>query len=115
MSTQAELSPLARKVYEAVTQDGMCGPCLIDTADAFPVVPGDSAMSEFERDIRDWGVVMGVAYGIARGEDPYESRDSVLARALPAAKEAYANYGDELIFTPAGFLKDRANRQAVAS
>jgi hypothetical protein len=30
-------------------------------------------------DARDWGVAYGVAIGIARGEDPYESFSSVIA------------------------------------
>ena len=46
-------------------------------------------MSAYEMEVRDWGVYFGVAYGIARSEDPFESTDQVGERAFAAAEEAW--------------------------
>ena len=113
MSTTADLSPLARKIYEAIGQEGICGPSLIETARTYPVTPEGDHLTEFEQDIRDWGVMIGVAYGIARADDPFESRESVLERAQEAAQAAYCAFGDGKILTPVAFATDRAERLAA--
>jgi hypothetical protein len=52
-------------------------------------VPG-VPMEEADLDLRDWGFYYGVAYGIARGEDPYEDNGSAAKRAFDAALEVFA-------------------------
>ena len=42
-------------------------------------------LSQREEDLREWGYAFGLAYGIARGEDPYEANGSVAERAYMAA------------------------------
>jgi hypothetical protein len=52
-------------------------------------VPG-VAMKAEDLDLRDWGFYYGVAYGIARGENPYETNGSVAERAFDAALNTFA-------------------------
>lgn len=47
----------------------------------------------FELDIRDWGVYYGMAFGIARGEDPFEPQEDVALRALEAANSVFREFG----------------------
>jgi hypothetical protein len=52
-------------------------------------------LSEFERDLREWGFVFGMAFAIARAEDPWETNRSVAARALMPAFAAYTDWSGE--------------------
>ena len=45
-----------------------------------------------ENDHGDWGLTLGIAIGIARSENPFESIESVVNRALPAAAYAFGEY-----------------------
>jgi hypothetical protein len=42
----------------------------------------------------DWTFVLGVAFGIAWGEDPFENKRALTDRALEAAGEAFKRYTD---------------------
>lgn len=55
-------------------------------------IAAHAAETQTERDLDliDWGMAVGIAFGIARGEDPYESPEAVIARAEQAASEAWA-------------------------
>jgi hypothetical protein len=58
-------------------------------------VPGgtsDGRFSEFELDCLDWGVMYGIAFAIARAEDPFEGMASVASRALEAARPVCAEF-----------------------
>lgn len=84
------MTTLEEKVRGALSGDDTgSGP--ISQAAKWPVGRPEATTSEL--DLRDWGVYYGVAFGIARGEDPYEPRDSVAARALEAAQRVYREYG----------------------
>jgi hypothetical protein len=63
----------------------------------YPAAGGQ--LGQFEMDCRDWRMAFGVAYGIARGEDPYESQVSVCRRALDAARDAFTRWAGDDIFT----------------
>lgn len=52
-------------------------------------------LGEFELDLRDWGLVYGMAVGIARSENPWEPLESVVARAGVAAREVYESWCGE--------------------
>ncbi len=52
-----------------------------------------NGLSEFEADLLDWGCAYGIAFGLARAEEPCESNESVAKRALDAAKVAHGRYG----------------------
>lgn len=80
---------LAEKVYSVVAAEGIN---YID--DRLRVLPG-GRLGEFEQDLRDWGMVYGVALGIARTEDLWESLESVSERAQAAALEAFKRLSGE--------------------
>jgi hypothetical protein len=83
------MSSLAEKVYTQISPGGNSNDSLLNAA-AEPW--GRRDLSTFEMDVRDWALVVGVAYGIARSEDPFESFESVADRALEAARAAYARW-----------------------
>lgn len=60
--------------------------------DALYAAANHDAQTEHELNLADWGMTLGIAYGIARGEDPYESPAGVIARAESAASEAWARW-----------------------
>jgi hypothetical protein len=85
----------------------------LSKARTFPWTTGKN-LSEFESECRDWGFVYGLAYGMARGEDPYESTGSVSIRAMGAAIEAFKRWGGDDIFKADAFARDRAARPETA-
>ncbi len=101
--TPAEV--LAERVYHALAAEEGCP---LAAAGDIPVIPEPGALTSFELDCRDWGIAYGLAHGIARGEDPFETNTSVAERALEAAKIAWARWGDSAIFTEEAFRKSRA-------
>ena len=70
----------------------------------------EAGLTDFEMDCRDWGFVFGVAYGIARGEEPYESDSMVCERAMVAAREVFSRFSASDIFTTGAYVRDRADR-----
>lgn len=104
---------LTEKVYGVLAADHGFG-----VSDLFHAVAryprhGDNGLTNFEMDCRGWGLAFGIAYGIARGEDPFEPEESVSARAMTAARDAFARWGDGDIFTLEAYAADRADRQKV--
>jgi hypothetical protein len=63
-----------------------------------PALPEGTHLSGDELDIRDWGMIYGLAFGIARGEDAYEAVSSVGDRALRAAEAAFRRWGNDSKF-----------------
>lgn len=49
----------------------------------------DRGVSEMEHISRFWGFAFGLAYGIARGEDPHESAEDVATRAYEIAHDLF--------------------------
>ncbi len=45
--------------------------------------------TSFELDLLQWGATYGLAFGIARGEDPWESDEEVAERAITAARTVF--------------------------
>ena len=107
------MTSLTDKVSSVLSQDPPKGE---DSAlDGLRVYPRHSdGLSEFEFDCRDWGFVFGVAYGVARSENPFEPNDELIERALLAARDAYARWGGAKIFTSEAYDEDRAGRGAKA-
>ncbi len=110
---------LEEKVYSAITAESPTGLlCARVAVGSYPAC-GDELLSPFELDCRDWGFAFGVAYGIARGEDPFEADHQVAERALQAARTAFLRWGGDKIFTTEAFDRDRAERpmpeEAMAS
>jgi hypothetical protein len=52
-------------------------------------------------DHAEWGLTLGIAIGIARSENPFESIESVVDRAVPAAEEAFGRYAGRDAFKAA--------------
>jgi len=102
-----KLTDKVTTVLGAVAGHGFTDP--VQAMSVFPraVEPG---LTEFESNCRDWGFVFGLAYGIARGEEPYESDDSVCERAITAAREVFARFSSADIFTEDAFDADRKLR-----
>ncbi len=91
MSQTAALTPLAARVQSILrTESGFTDPL----PDAALGLFGNVEFTERERDLLDWGAVVGLAFGLARMEDPCESLESVGSRALDAALGAYEGYGE---------------------
>ena len=67
---------------------GQCG--------AWPRWAEDIYLTETEADLRDWGLVYGMAFAIAREQDPWESVESVAKRALEPAQRAYRQWGGHI-------------------
>jgi hypothetical protein len=102
-----ELADKVSTVLAAVAGSGFMDP--VQTMSIYPraLEPG---LTAFESNCRDWGFTFGVAYGIARGEEPYESEDSVCERAMTAAREVFARFSQADIFTEQAFIADRDAR-----
>jgi hypothetical protein len=93
MSQTAALTPLAARVQSVLrTESGFNDPLPDAALGLFS--SADVELTERERDLLDWGAVVGLAFGLARMEDPCESLESVSARALDAALGAYEGYGE---------------------
>ena len=103
---------LTDKVCTVLAAQAAAG--FVDPVQALSVYPraDETGLTEFEMDCRDWGFVFGVTYAIARGEEPYESDDSVCERAMTAAREAFSRFSKADIFTVDAFEKDRSIRPA---
>ena len=106
---------LTDKVYAVLRSTGSGGALYpMQAAGIYPRT-GEGSLTEFEMDCRDWGFVFGVAFGIARGEEPFESDHSVCERALDSAREAFGRLTSAPIFTEDAFEKDRATREAASA
>jgi hypothetical protein len=79
---------LADMTYNVVTASG--GGCHVPAIEGAGFEPAGRDLSDFEQDLREWGVVYGAAYGIACSESPFESAESRAERALEAAREVDA-------------------------
>jgi hypothetical protein len=108
--TYEHVTSLADKVSTVL--GAVAGSGFMDPVQTMSVYPRtlDPGLTAFESDCRDWGFTFGVAYGIARGEDPYESDDRVCERALTAAREVFSRFSQEDIFTEHAYSADRAAR-----
>jgi hypothetical protein len=51
---------------------------------------------EFERDVRDWGFVYGLAFGLALAEWPDASHPEVAQRAFTSALSVYRGWGGDI-------------------
>ncbi len=104
--TPAEV--LAERVYRTLLADDGCP---LKASGDVPVTPEGEHLTVFELDCRDWGLVYGIAHGIARGEDAFEDNQSVADRALEAAKIAWTRWGNDAILTKEAFWKSRAGER----
>jgi len=62
--------------------------------------PGEP-LSDRGRDLREWGYLYGLAYGIARGENPYEPNAEAAERAYQAAIGVF----NDPVLRNVGFVK----------
>ena len=76
---------VSRALRNDAAYDGMLSPMATGDEEA-------ARLSELELDLGDWGFTYGVAWTVARGQDPEEPDDAVAARALGAAKQVFELY-----------------------
>lgn len=89
MTSRAEL---AEVVYGVLAQadDNGAGP--ISRADYYPKLHGEQTLSVYESELRDWGVVVGMAFAMARAGDPFAPLSSASEHALEAAGIAWKRW-----------------------
>jgi len=82
---------------------------------ALSAAPGPQALA-FEDDIRDWGLIYGIAYGLARADADYGAWDDpnelIADRAYKVARKWFAAWAGE-IEDPA-VVRERAIRGVIA-
>ncbi len=87
---------LAEKTYAVAFPEPASG---VDTPRDALMRVAEALPSEYGA---EWGLMLGIAIAIARGNDPYEPLESVVERALPAAAEAFKRYaGVDVLSTEA--------------
>jgi hypothetical protein len=59
-----------------------------------------SEMTVRERDLRDWGLVYGLAFGMLASEEPDADREQIRDRALDAARAAYRRWAGAIAPRP---------------
>lgn len=83
---------IAERVYTVLSMDeGTNGPLDHCHRPLLKTVGG--SLGTFELDCIDWGLTYGIAYALARAEDPFERQESVAGRAEEAARIAYEGWG----------------------
>jgi hypothetical protein len=102
---------LTDRLYQVLAEVGSDVGHPVNVMHRFPGVPEDEVLTAFELDCKDWGFVYGMAYGIARSEDPWEADGQAAERALVAARDAFARWGGTDIFSTASY---RNGHRAVA-
>lgn len=97
-ATTTTLAEQTRKAFGG--DDDTAREAIIRAAETYPPEQDGTPvkLSRFESDLRDWGLIFGLAVAVARAEDPFESWASVTARATEAAKTVFASWTGE--FTP---------------
>jgi hypothetical protein len=60
----------------------------------------DAQLSVRERDLRDWGLVYGLAFGILATDKSDAAREKIRDRALDAARAAYRQWAGEIARRP---------------
>jgi hypothetical protein len=76
---------------------------IFDAASSQPADLGEhECMSTYELNLLEWGMIVGLAFGIARLEEPCECMASVARRAREAAEAVYARQYQPLRFADRG-------------
>jgi hypothetical protein len=57
---------------------------------------GPAPHTDRDSDISAWGVTFGIAWGIARTEDPFESDEQVGQRAMSAGWAVFSEFNDPI-------------------
>ena len=65
---------------------------MLSVIPAAPDTPPGGLLSELERDVAAWGFTFGVAWAVARSQDPYERDEVVAEQALAAAHVVFNEY-----------------------
>jgi uncharacterized BrkB/YihY/UPF0761 family membrane protein len=91
LSSQAapEIDELVHVVTTALQDDAAHTSLLSPVSDN---EQGEPRLSSLELDLSDWGFTFGVAWAVARAQDPHEPDASVAQRALAAAEDVFHVY-----------------------
>ncbi len=87
------VAAIEQKLWSVLRRDDT-GSGFIGRASDEPPPREDGFFATFELDLLDWGAIYGLAFGIARTEDPWESDEDVAERAITAARTVFYRWGD---------------------
>jgi hypothetical protein len=101
MTDVATVPTTLEKRLEAILDIETAFGCpLYEEASAFPRESAREALTEYEYDLREWGALVGLAFGLARTEEPCESLQSVGKRTAEAALAVHLRRRDHEITRP---------------
>ena len=84
---------LAARVAAVVGQDNMDG--AMKVCGRYPALESHP-LSAFERDVRDWGLIYGITFGLARTADGDEPGEIIAERAYKVARGRFAQWAGEI-------------------
>ena len=87
---QATLEQRITAVMDADDLDGSMNVC-----DRYPRLEG-RPLTGFERDVRDWGLIYGIAFGMARADAPDAPSETVAEHAYKIARAKFARWAGEI-------------------
>ena len=94
---------LVGELRRLITEDNFAGAS--PAVDRYPHLTRHT-ISEFERDLRDWGLAYGVAFGLAVSKWPETPHEELAQTAFHAARMSYVSW--------AGEIQDPAMRREAA-
>ena len=104
---QAEITALMATIRAADDMGGAANYC-----DRYP--RSSRRLTRFEDDLRDWGLMYGIAYGLARATFPDEPAGAVAEWAYAAGREAFAQWAGESLDEDATKRRDRVVDELLA-
>lgn len=91
-STDAHASEIERKLHHVMFTDDT-GRGVFSCVRAHPAWAEHKPLTEPEEDLRDWGVVYGMAFALMREQEPWEPLEDVAARAVDVAWRMFQAWG----------------------
>jgi hypothetical protein len=84
---------LAARVAAVIGQDNMDG--AMNVCERYPALESHP-LSAFECDVRDWGLIYGITFGLARAADGDEPGEIIAERAYKVARGRFAQWAGEI-------------------
>ena len=84
---------LAARVAAVVGQDNMDG--AMNACERYPALESHP-LSAFECDVRDWGLIYGITFGLARAADGDAPGEIIAERAYKVARGRFAQWAGEI-------------------
>ena len=84
---------LAARVAAVIGEDNMDG--AMNVCERYPALESHP-LSAFECDVRDWGLIYGITFGLARAADGDEPGEIIAERAYKVARGRFAQWAGEI-------------------